>query len=176
MLAAFLAAARSIPFRYCLPPASSSHQRGLPPILWMYLLLPGHLTPITVNPPILSYSRCLLGWKLMWHWNFILVYIFLCVGKLGTRSKICSASFPVSFGRNKWTLDNTMCPRPSLKAAVFYCTLVLFYLNFAFRHTNIFKSIFCPVLVHLSPFRGILLGLDGFVVIRKQVKAGDGVL
>lgn len=96
MLAAVLAAACSIPSRYCLLAASSSHQGGLPPIPWMCLLLPVHLTPTTVNPSILNYSRYLLVWKLMWYWNFILVYIFLCVGKLGISSKICSESLPVS--------------------------------------------------------------------------------
>lgn len=43
--------------------------------------LPVHLTPITVNPFTLNYSRYLLVWKPMWYWNFIHVYIFLCVGK-----------------------------------------------------------------------------------------------
>lgn len=54
----------------------------------------------------------------------------------------------------------------------FHCKIALFNLNFAFRHTNIFKSIFWPVFVHISQFQGILLEFNdcGY----KETKQGWG--
>lgn len=139
MLAAVLAAAWSTPSTYCLLAANSSHQGGLCPIPWMYLLLPVHLTPITVNPSTLNYNRYLLVWKLMWYWNFILVYIFLCVESLGSVPKSAQRAFlsPWKKQMNTWQYFVSMT-RP--QGNYFHCKYALFKLNFAFKHTNIFQS------------------------------------
>ena len=64
--------------------------------------------PITANSFTLNYSRYLLMWKLIWYWNFILVYIFLCVGKAWDHFQNLLRELS-SFRRNKWTLDKAVC-------------------------------------------------------------------